>query len=147
MIDVAQLPEIHPVLCYTTKGDTVTLEAIKNLIDKDARKHGVPVAFAFDEIKSGSAATPVIEDCLVVYHPEHRHDYISIVFRIRRVGDTAYIMKNEYGSSPRMTHTDMLSEAAKLRNPLRQIVEEDKELEAEKRYYLALRSIFEYVKC
>ena len=41
----------------------------------------------------------------------------------------------------------MLREAESLRDPLRMIVDENKEREAEKRYYLALRSIFEYIKC
>ena len=140
--------EIHPVRCYTPKGDTVTFEAIKNSIGKEAKNWGVPVAFSFDEIASGNVGDYIIEDCLVVYNPEHKHDYISIVFRIRRDGDTAYIMKSEYGTSSRLTNTtDVLDEAKKLRNPLRQIVDDDKELEAEKRYYLALHSIFEYVKC
>ena len=134
MIDIVQLREIHPVLCYAPKGDTVTFEAIKRLIGAEAQKHGVPVAFSFDEIISEEADSVIVEDCLIVYHPEHTHDYISFVFRIRRDGDSAFIIKNEYGASPRMLSTDMLTEA-------------DKELEAEKRYYLAMRSIFEFVKC
>lgn len=148
MIEIQQLRELHPVYCYTPKGDTVTFESIRNLIEKDANKHSVPVAFAFDEITSGDVFAPIIEDCLVVYHPEHRYDYINIVFRIRREGDTAYISKSEYGTSTRVHNTDdVLREADKLRNPLRKIVDDDKEREAEKRYYLALRSIFEYIKC
>jgi len=148
MIEASQLRELHPVYCYTPKGDTVTFESIRTLIKKDANKHSVPVAFAFDEITSGDVFAPIIEDCLVVYHPEHRYDYINIVFRIRREGDTAYISKSEYGTSQRVSNTDdVLREADKLRNPLRKIVDDDKEREAEKRYYLALRSIFEYIKC
>jgi hypothetical protein len=144
---MSELREIHPVLCYAPKGDTVTFKAIENLIKKEANKYGVPVAFAHDEIISDNDGSIVIEDCLIVFHPEHIHDYIKIVFRIKRDGDKAFIIKNEYGTSPRMTSTDMFEEASKLRNSFMQIVENDKELEVEKRYYLAIHSIFKYVKC
>jgi len=147
MIRLSELREIYPIYCYTPKGDTVTFESLKTLIEQTATVHGVPVAFELSEITSSRAGSIAIEDCLVVYHPEHRQDYMSIVFRIRREADTAYISKNEYGTSLRLKSTDILNEASKLRNPLRMIIEDDKELEAEKRYYLALRSIFNFLKC
>lgn len=104
------------------------------MIKKTAIIHAVPVAFASDEVSSWSADGLVIEDCLIVYQPKHRYDYINIVFRIRREGDKAYILKSEYGISPRISYTDVLCEAKKLGKPLGKIIEDDKELEAEKRY-------------
>jgi len=147
-IESSELREIHPIYCYTPKGDTVTFNAIKDLVEKTAMTHDIPVAFEFGEIASGKNTTITLEDCLILYHPEHRHDYISFVFRIRRENDIAYISKNEYGTSQRVSNTDdVLDEAKKLKNPPRQLIEDDKELEAEKRYYLALRSVFEFIKC
>ena len=132
MINANLLRELHPIYCYCPKGDTVTFVAIKNLIRKTAKVSGVPVAFTFDEIKSEKSGVVTVEDCLVVYHPAHRHDYINIVFRIRREGDTAYISKNEYGTSQYLSDTDNRDE---------------KEREAEKQYYSALHAIFNFLKC
>jgi len=132
MINVSQLRELHPIYCYCPKGDTVTFAEIKRLLRKTAKVSGVPVAFAFDEIKSENLGIITVEDCLVVYHPAHRHDYINIVFRIRREGDTAYISKNEYGTSLYLSDTDNRDE---------------KEREAEKQYYSALHLIFNFLKC
>ena len=147
MIRSSELREIYPIYCYAPKGDTVTFASLKNLIGKTAKVHGIPVAFELNEITSRKSNEITVEDCLVVYHPKHRQDYINIVFRIRREADIAYISKNEYGTSPRMKSTNMFDEASKLRNPLRKVIEDDKELEAEKRYYLALHAVFNFLKC
>ena len=132
MINASELRELHPIYCYYPKGNTVTFASIKRLLKKTAKVSGVPVAFAFDEIKSENSGVVTVEDCLVVYHPAHRYDYINIVFRIRREGDTAYISKNEYGTSQYLSDTDHRDE---------------KEREAEKQYYSALHLIFSFLKC
>jgi len=132
LISASQLRELHPIYCYHPKGDTVTFASLKRLLKQTAKVSGVPVAFAFDEIKSENSGVVTVEDCLIVYHPEHRHDYINIVFRIRREGDTAYISKNEYGTSQCLSDVDNRNE---------------KEREAEKQYYSALHSIFNFLKC
>jgi len=147
MILVSELHELHPIYCYCPKGDTVTFASIKNLLVKTAKQAGVPVAFAFDEIKSEKSGDIIIEDCLIVYHPEHRHDYFNIVFRIRREGDTAYISKNEYGKSRLLSNTENIFDTNDFYNSTEHGAYEDKEREREKQYYLALHSIFSFLKC
>jgi len=110
MIDASELREIHPIYCYTPKGDTVTFDSIKTLIERIAKVHFVPVAFELSEISSNNSGTVTIEDCLIIYHPKHRNNYINFVIRIRRDGDTAYISKNEYGTSSLLFNSDGLNE-------------------------------------
>jgi len=134
MIDASELREIHPIYCYTPKGDTVTFDSIKTLIERTAKVHFVPVAFELSEISSNNSSTVTIEDCLIIYHPKHRNNYINFVIRIRRDGDTAYISKNEYGTSSLLFNFDGLNE-------------EDENLIAEKKYYESLHAIFNFLKC
>ena len=121
MINLEQLNEIHPIYAYP-KGDTVSFDAIKRELEKIAKKFQVPMAFDYDVINSGNLLSPVIEDCLVLYHPEYKNDYRRVVFRISREGDTAFIGKYYFGEG--RAHC-----------------------ENEKNYYKALLAIFEFVKC
>jgi len=131
MINASDLREIYPIYCYTPKGDTVTFGSIKTLIERMAKVHYVPIAFEISEISSNNSGVVTIEDCLIIYHPKHRYDYINFVFRIRREGDTAYISKNEYGTSSLLINND----------------KDDKELIAEKKYYESMHIIFNFLKC
>ena len=149
MINVSDLRDIHPVVCYSPKGDTVTFEAIKKLINRTAKAHGISIAFDYDEVSSGEGDSIIIEDCLVVFHPNHRDDFFNVIFRIRREGEKAFIFKSEYGSSVQLEKTYTLIDAA-------QDVEKSNSgsdnidislLEAEQMYYRALMAIFSYIKC
>ncbi|MDR2569494.1 MAG: hypothetical protein LBD23_04230 [Oscillospiraceae bacterium] len=149
MIDISDLREIHPVVCYSPKGDTVTFEAIKKLINRTAKAHGISISFDYDEVSSGEGDSIIIENCLVVFHPNHRNDFFNVIFRIRREGDKAFIFKSEYGNSAQLEKTYTLIDAA-------QDVEKSNSgsdnidislLEAEQMYYRALMAIFKYVKC
>ena len=149
MISVSELRDIHPIVCYTPKGDSVTFEAIKNLINRTAKAHGITVAFDYDEVSSNEGGTNVIEDCLVIFHPKHRHDFFNVIFRIRREGDKAFIIKSEYGISAQLEKNYTLIDA-----------EQDEEasapgtssldyniIDAERDYYRSLMAIFSYIKC
>ena len=119
MIDLKQLTEIHPIYCYP-KGDTVSFEAIEKEIRKIADEFGIPIIIDTDKINSGSIIAPVIEDCLIIYHPEHRSDYRNFVIRISREGDTAFIGKFSLGDAGH---------------------------DEEKKYFKVLLAVFEFLKC
>ena len=149
MIDISELKEIHPVVCYSPKGDTVTFEAIKSLINKTAKEHGIPIAFDYDEVSSGDVDSVIIEDSLVVFHPNHRNDFYNIVFRIRREDDKAFIIKSEYGKSALLEKAYNLIDANEdVENKVSGEATPDMNLlEAEKMYYRSLMAIFMCIKC
>jgi len=149
VIDISELKEIHPVVCYSPKGDTVTFDAIKSLINKTAKVHGISIAFDYDEVSSGDGDSVIIEDCLVVFHPNHRDDFYNIVFRIRREDDKAFIIKSEYGKSVLLENTYSLIDANEdVENKVSGEATPDMNLlEAEKMYYRSLMAIFKYIKC
>lgn len=147
MINISQLRETPLIYCYTPKGDTVTFEAIKREISKVAKAYGVPIAFAFDEIVSETCGKITVEDCLVVYNPEHVDDYFKIVFRIRRDNNIAYISKSEYGTSKRMNCAHAFWSNNEDESSVSIDGTCDEEFHAEKNYYRALKIIFKFVKC
>jgi len=146
MVDAAKLHEIHPIHCYSPKGDTVSFKAIRNLLEKTAKDFGVPIAFCLEEITSEDRGSLVIEDCLVVYHPKHRQDYYSVIFRIRRERESAFIQKNVYGRSLRFNPCDVFKNGSQDGDTMESTIE-DAEYEAEKNYYRALQAIFKYHRC
>jgi hypothetical protein len=73
-----------------TKSSTKPFEATKKLINKTVKAHGISISFDYGEVSSGDGDSIIVEDCLIVFHPDHRHDYFNIVFRIRREGDKAF---------------------------------------------------------
>jgi len=146
MIDISHLHKLYPVHCYSPKGDTVSFEAIRDLVGKTARDFGVPISLFLDEIRTEDNGAIVIEDCLVVYHPEHRYDYFSIVFRIRRENESAFIQKNLYGKSLRLDRCEAYGSDSQDEDIVDSITRNE-EHESERNYYRAMQAIFKYHGC
>ena len=98
MIKYEDLREFRPVYRYN-EGTDISLQAIRTAIDATAKKYGIPVAFEMDQIKSGGFLNKSVEDCLVLYHPEHAKDYYRIAISIQRQGTMAFVHVNDFGES------------------------------------------------
>ena len=98
MIKQEELREFRPVYRYAEGGD-ITLQTIQNAIKETAAKYGVPVAFSADQIKSGGLFNKTIDDCIVLYHPDHAKDYYRIAISIKRQGTIAFVHANDFGES------------------------------------------------
>ena len=101
MIKFDELRELRPVVQYKN-GAEITLETVQNAIVDCAQSMGLPVAFYADQVKSGSVFNKTVEDCIVLYHPEHRNDYFKICIRVSRQGSYAFVSAMDFGTSKQM---------------------------------------------
>lgn len=144
MIPLNELCEILPVYVYP-KGYTVSFDAIQGFVSKVADDFNVPIAFVQNEIVSINLPKFVVEECLVIYHPDHQQDYFKIVIRINRDTDTAYIHKYIFGGNLRTNTGHNVTDTDKNKSGVRKI-KRDKS-DSENNYFAALKAIFEYVRC
>lgn len=156
MIKADQLREFRPTYRYQN-GDGITLQSIQEALKDTAQKYGIAVAFTSDQIKSGGLFNSEVEDCLVLYHPEHPSDYFRFAIRVKRQGVMAFVTVNDFGNSAQM-NKHLRSEANKearkgqslsykLGNAavsgLMNMGKNKNKLEEEQMYYGALESIFD----
>ncbi|MBQ7895867.1 MAG: hypothetical protein IJ364_04855 [Oscillospiraceae bacterium] len=80
-------------------GESITLAAIQSSLSKLAAENGIKIAFCNEQVKSGTVFNRDAEECLVVYHPEHRNDYICTVIRVKHQGIHAFLCVDETGES------------------------------------------------
>lgn len=156
MIKADHLREFRPTYRYTD-GTSITLETIQEAVKDAAQKYGIPVAFTNDQVKSGGLFNSEVEDCLVLYHPEHPNDYYRVAVRINRQGIMAFVSINDFGESSQMNkhaRSEANREARqgqslsyKLGNSLVSGImnagKNKNKLEEEQNYYSALMSIFD----
>lgn len=101
MIKADDLREFRPVVRYRD-GSTITLQIVQDAIKECAEGMGIPVAFYDDQVKSGGMFNKTIEDCIVLYHPEHQFDYFKICVRVSYQGDYAFVSAMDFGTSKQM---------------------------------------------
>lgn len=101
MIKVDELREFRPQVRYQN-GEGITLMTVQEAIKDCAMNMGVPVAFRGDQVKSGGVFNSSVEDCLVMYHPEHERDYFKFCIRVKRQGVYAFVSINDFGQSSQM---------------------------------------------
>ncbi len=101
MIKIDELSKFLPTYKYTG-GENVTFQVLIDNIKEEAQKYAVPVEFYNDQVKSGGIFNREIEECIVVYHPEHKKDYYNFCVRIKRVGSIVQIQTDVFGSSVQM---------------------------------------------
>lgn len=101
MIKIDELSKFLPTYKYTG-GENVTFQVLIDNIKEEAQKYAVPVEFYNDQVKSGGIFNREIEECIVVYHPEHKTDYYNFCIRIKRVGSIVQIQTDVFGSSVQM---------------------------------------------
>lgn len=102
MIKLDELREFRPQVRYQD-GMNITLKVVEDAIRNCADKMGIPVAFYPEEIKMGGLFSSIKEECLVMYHPQHRDDYFKFCIRIRRQGSYAFVTINDFGKSKLIT--------------------------------------------
>ena len=158
MIKIAQLREMRPAYRF---GDAegMTLNDIQRRLEEAGTRHNVPMAFASDQVKSGSILNREIEDCLVLYHPQHPWDYYRVAIRIKWQGSIAFVYVNDYGES-RQINKHARSEAAKndrrgkalsykvgsaAASGLLNLGKNKNKLEQEQMWYAAISDIFDEV--
>ena len=93
MIKADELREFRPVVRYRD-GNQITLQTVQEAIKDCAQGMGIPVAFYTDQVKSGGMFNKTIEDCIVLYHPEHQYDYFKICVRVSHQGSYAFVYGN-----------------------------------------------------
>lgn len=101
MIKADELREFRPQVRYQN-GEGITLSTVQEAIKDCAMKMGIPVAFRGDQVKSGGLFNSSVEDCVVMYHPEHERDYFKFCIRVKRQGVYAFVMVNDFGQSKQM---------------------------------------------
>lgn len=98
MIKADELREFRPQVRYPD-GEGITLSTVQEAIKDCAMKMGIPVAFKGDQVKSGGIFNGTIEDCVVMYHPEHEKDYFRFCIRVQHQGVYAFVTINDFGQS------------------------------------------------
>lgn len=101
MIKIDELREFRPKYRYAD-GAEITLGSIRGALTAEAEKIGLPLAFYADDVKSGGIFNKTIENCLVMYHPEHRRDYYLFCIRVQREGNMTFVAVNDFGESKQM---------------------------------------------
>lgn len=101
MIKIDELSKFLPTFRYTG-AENVDFQVIIDNIKEEAQRHTVPVEFYNDQVKSGGIFNREIEDCIVIYHPEHKTDYYNFCIRLKKVGSIVQIQTDVFGSSVQM---------------------------------------------
>ncbi len=101
MIKADELREFRPQVRYQN-GEGITLGTVQDAIKDCADKMGIPVAFTNDQVKSGGLFNSSVEDCIVMYHPEHERDYFRFCIRVKHQGVYAFVSINDFGQSKQM---------------------------------------------
>lgn len=100
MIKENELQELQPEICYQD-GQSITLQSIQHELQKKMAQADIAISFYPEQVKYAGLLGGT-ENCLVVYHPDHKNDYFSIVIRLKRQGNLAYITINTTGVSKLM---------------------------------------------
>ena len=101
MIRADELQEFRPQVRYENpKG--LNLGLLQNAIRRSAEGLGIFVAFRDDQVKSGGIFNSTVEDCVVMYHPDHERDYFKFCIRVKQEGIYTYVNVNVCGQSTQM---------------------------------------------
>ena len=101
MIKEKELREMRQPVRYSN-AQGITLKTIQEALQHAAQQHGIPVAFYDDQIKFGGLIGGTVEDCIVLYHPNHQKDYFKVAIKLTRQGNFALVTVNDFGTSTLM---------------------------------------------
>ena len=158
MIKIDELREFRPAVCYKD-GTDVTLQTVQDAITCCAQDRGIPIATYTDQVKSGSILNKTIEDCVVLYHPEHRSDYFKFCVRVNHQGNYAFVSVMDFGTSKQMkkeSQTEAYRQSRKgqsmsfkmgslIGQGLTSIGKSKSKLEEEQNYYTCITDIFDEI--
>lgn len=158
MIKGDELREFRPVVRYPN-GSGIALQNVQNAIEVYAERMGIPVAFYSDRVKFGGLFNSSVEDCIVMYHPEHQNDYFKFCIRVNYQGTYAFVSINDFGQSKQMNKSNRAtaykedrkgkSLSYKAGSMMGQAIttfgKSKQKLEEESRYYQCIFDIFDEV--
>ena len=98
MIKENQLREFRPTVRYSD-GENLTLQFIQEVIEEQAAKYHIPVAFYNDVVSSGGFLKNSSEECIVMHHPDHKDDYLKYCIRVNKQGTYAFVKIDLFGRS------------------------------------------------
>ena len=98
MIKSKELRQYQPTVRYAD-GRGINLAVVQNALMEQAVKYQITVQFYNDQVKEGGLLNSDSTDCIVMFHPEHRNDYIKYVISIKRQGTMAFVAVDNYGIS------------------------------------------------
>ena len=134
MIKADELREFRPVVRYRD-GNQITLQTVQEAIKDCAQGMGIPVAFYTDQVKSGGMFNKTIEDCIVLYHPEHQYDYKQM----KKAGQAEAYRADRKGKSMSYKVGSMIGQG------LTSIGRSKSKLEEEQNYYACIIDIFDEI--
>ena len=132
MINESELGYVRPQALYR-EGEEITFILLQKALQNCAIIQGISLTFRNDQVSYGR----IIENCIVLYHPEHERDFFNFTIRIKRQGKNAIVVINDFGLSTLFEKA--CSEFEKLSG------EEKWELEEEKIWYTMIMCIFDDV--
>ena len=158
MIKIDELREFRPDVYYKD-GTDVTLQSVQAAIMRYAQDRGIPIAAYTDQVKSGNILNKSIEDCIVLYHPEHRSDYFKFCVRVKHQGNYAFVSIMDFGTSKQMKkagQTEAYKESRQgqslsfkigslIGQGLVSIGKSKTKLEEEQNYYTCITDIFDEI--
>lgn len=158
MIKADILREFRPVVRFKD-GNDITLQTVQEAIKDCAQGMGIPVAFYAEQVKSGGLFNSSVEDCIVMYHPEHQNDYFKFCIRVSHQGTYAFVSVNDFGQSKQMAKADRAEFAREDRkgkpmsykvgsligSGLANIGKSKQKLEEEQMYYQCVFDVFEEI--
>ena len=97
MIKEKELREARQGVRYPDAKD-LNYQMLQAALEKKLAESGVSIAFEMDQVKYGGLGGAV-EDCLVLYHPNHKTDYMKLCVRIKHQGNYAFVSIDEFGES------------------------------------------------
>ena len=100
MIQEKELQEMRPTVQYKN-GQHITLHSIQDALQRCLNNGNIPVAFEIEQIKRGGVLGHT-EECLAIYHPEHRKDYFSFAVSVKYQNTYAFVSVNGFGVSKLM---------------------------------------------
>lgn len=158
MIKADNLRKFHPGV-RIKNGSGITLSAVQTAVEKGAEDIGIPVAFYDDQVKSGGLFNSSVEDCIVMYHPDHERDYFKFCIRAGRQGSYAFVSVNNFGESKQIAKANYAESAyaerqgKSLGHKIGSMIDEGimtigknkQKLEEEQMYYQCIRDIFDEI--
>lgn len=149
MIKADNLQKFHPGV-RIKDGSGITLSAVQTAIEKGAEDIGIPVAFHDDQVKSGSLFNSSVEDCIVMYHPDHERDYFKFCIRVARQGNSAFVSVNNFGESKQIAKANYAENSKREGGPMLDrlvmtIGRSKQKLEEEQMYYQCIFDIFDEI--
>lgn len=158
MIKADSLREFRPAVRYRD-GSAITLKTVQEALTDCAKNIGIPVAFYSDQVKSGGMFNSTVEDCIVMYHPEHQNDYFKFCIRVTKQGSYAFVSVNDFGTSKQNAKADRAAFAKEDRKGksmsykigslasqgLMNIGKSKQKLEEENMYYQCVFDIFDEI--